>query len=255
MAADTNDQLATNFATNLRIEFKHQALPKHARNPKEIMFLTPEALEEKGYVLAKMGIESAVIDMITLISDDKSQEQATTPVRHFKLDFRNLLLRPKMEQIHGYYLTYQRRHPFLPPDQSFSEFDLAKLFCALNNTYGNQIEKMPELQHCIDTIFYDNKWIVHCQLIIFFLCFLLPYLVQLFWLDDNHFLLRVCNILLFATEIAFFLIELGQLNYLGAASYFSEFWNWIDMILFLIVLMYFCLRMSLPFDHQLPDKH
>lgn len=45
------------------------------------------------------------------------------------------------------------------------------------------------------------------------------------------------------------------MHFSGLVDYFSEFWNKIDSLLFILYLAYFCIRWSHADTHQLPDEH
>lgn len=91
---------------------------------------------------------------------------------------------------------------------------------------------------------YITKYLAY----LYVLGFLLPYLLQLFWLESTL-QQRVALVICFVTQVFFYLIELKQMNYSGIYDYFSEFWNKIDTMLFILYTTYFVVRWSHTNDH------
>lgn len=81
---------------------------------------------------------------------------SSKPVRHFYIDFRNMLLKPKLEKIanRGWQLEkHHRQFDVIPGDELYSEFDVSRVLDALNSVYGKEIEYQVEVMHCIDSLF------------------------------------------------------------------------------------------------------
>lgn len=76
--------------------------------------------------------------------DNKNDDEKVIPVKHYYFDFRNVLLRHKVEQAFGNkFGTIQkgRKYKIIQEDDFYSEFDLSRFFEALNKEYGDDVEK------------------------------------------------------------------------------------------------------------------
>lgn len=156
---DVLDDKTTSFTTELKqVFYNYQYLPKNGYLPQLLIFFTPEMLKNRGFNLMNSDSSSLAIDIISQLDREDTNEKLLA-VSQYYVDLRNLILRPKMEKIFGFYGVKDRKHKILQTDESYSEFDLTRLFMAINAEYGEQIEKQLEIQHCIDHIF-DQNWYI-----------------------------------------------------------------------------------------------
>jgi hypothetical protein len=128
-----------------------------------------------------MNILSSTIDLI-IANDIKDTSDKNIPVKHFFIDFRNMLLKPKLEKLMGGKVSEHSEFDICNvSEDGLSLFELCELINIINEAYGEEIENQTDLRHVIDAIFDKNSWIMRYQFRIFALGFFLPFVTQLFF--------------------------------------------------------------------------
>lgn len=77
-------------------------------------------------------------------------------------------------------------------------------------------------------------------------------MMQIFLLADSPWLVRLCLLSCLATSCFFLGLEYLQLQDVGWATYAGDFYNIVDMAMFLTYVTYFLLRMADPASALLP---
>lgn len=115
-------------------------------------------------------------------SEDKSLNK-DIPVKHHWVDSRALFIRGKIEETFEPEARTNRDYKIPTDEEGFSPYSFSKFMNEINKVYGKDIEKQREVRHIIDATFLKYNWIIKSQFFIFTLGFLVPFIIQLFWLD------------------------------------------------------------------------
>lgn len=117
--------------------------------------------------------------------DQQETKEKNIPIQHFFIDFRYLLLKPKIEQYFGSYLVNDAKYKVpIHNSNGMTEHELSILLQQLNQAYGKQIDNQHEVSIFIDFLFERNLWIIKTQFFIFMIFFFIPFMLQLFTVDN-----------------------------------------------------------------------
>lgn len=133
-----------------------------------------------------------------------------------------------------------------------TEYDLANTLSQIVNKYDYKIEKYTSVRFMVDCQFETTYKFFRFQCILYICGFFIPLMTQIFLLSDSPWLVRLCNMSCLATSCFFLGLEYIQLQDVGWAEYAGDFYNIVDMAMFVTYVAYFVLRMADPASALLP---
>ena len=125
---------------------------------------------------------------------------------------------------------------WLWPRSPFLKVKFAVVLQDLNVIYGSKIEKQKAFQAVTDSMFNVSRYIVTFQLWLLLLCFIVPFIWQLFY-TTNHTIRFSCCLVCLVTTVFFFVLELNQMREKGWSYW--DLWNFVDISVFISFIWYF----------------
>jgi hypothetical protein len=89
----------------------------------------------------------------------------------------------------------------------------------------------------------DTYRFQYCLFFIWLIFLVVPYFMQLFFLDHGH-IVQILITICFVTQCIFFSLECIQMRVKGVKDYLSDKYNWTDISSFVVFLIYYLIRVT-----------
>lgn len=117
--------------------------------------------DDFGQKLRNTDVTSQVLDFVMKLDDKEISENKNIPVKHFLIDLRFMLLKPKLEKINDWNQRDDDNFNIIDFSQDgYSQFQLSKFLLAINEVYGQEVDSQMEIRYCIDSLFERNLNII-----------------------------------------------------------------------------------------------
>lgn len=211
--------------------FIYQKIPKFGFRKKQTTPINQRLRETTGHSFCTNNALSQVIDCI-MVEDNrekykkkfcrslmrcrsiKEKKERKYPVKHWIVDLRAKYIHSKIKAI------LKDNSKELHSEYIMNELLLSKFLNDVFEKFGSDIEDQTDIRNMIDSVYLKRKFVIEAELVLFTIGYIIPFLLQLFYLKDNQRIIQACLVLCVFTQSVFLMIEIQQMIDLGLCDYF-----------------------------------